>query len=240
MGGAAVKRSLICRIAFTIGGKGGVGKSSLVAYVAQWFTFFGINFVLFDCDDETSTTSRFFKTARFLAIRSPSEIDQIVQVATSGDYSVVLVDLPARAGDEFQNWFGVVPWDELAELGVRFTALGVVSGSKDSIECLLRWREFLGSNVDYVLALNRRDDLSIYMSSQARLNFQSAGLLEIEIPKLDETIASALDSANWTLTTALSSTAPHILTQIMSKARLRKYRDQVFAQIESAKRYLIP
>ena len=235
-----MKRGLICRIVFTVGGKGGVGKSWLVALVAQWFTLLGINFALFDCDDETSTTSRFFPTARFLAIRSPSEIDQLIQVATSGVYSVLLVDLPARAGDEFQNWFGIVPWDELAELGVRFTALGVVSGSKDSIECFLRWKEFLGSNVDYILALNRRDDLSIYISSQARLTFQAAGLPEIEVQRLDEYLASALDSANWTLTTALASTEPHMLTQLMSRARLRKYRDQVFAQIESAKKYLTP
>jgi len=162
------------------------------------------------------------------------------QIATSGEFSVVLVDLPARAGDEFQNWFGIVPWDELSVFGVRFTALGVVSGAKDSIECLLRWREFLGDNVDYILALNRRDDLSIFLSSHAREQFHSAGVPEIEILKLDEHFAAGLDRINWTLTAALTSTEPHWLTQLMSRARLRRYRDQAFTQFETVKTHLLP
>lgn len=235
-----MSRKLKCRILFSIGGKGGVGKSWLVALLAQWLETLGIAFALFDCDDETSTTTRFFPAATFLAIRSASEIDQLVQAATEGQYSVILVDLPARAGDEFQSWFGVVPWDELANLGVRFTALGVVSGAKESIACILRWREFLGGNVDYVLALNRRDDLSIFMSSHAREQFHATSVPEIEILKLEERFASALDRANWTLTAALTSTEPHLLTQIMSRARLRRYRDQVFTQFNQIKEHLIP
>lgn len=231
---------IMCRIVFTIGGKGGVGKSWLVALIMQWLDLIGIKAALFDCDDETSTTTRFFPQAKFLAIRSPIEIDHIVQIATSGEYSVVLVDLPARAGDEFQNWFSIVPWEELAGLGVHFTAIGVVSGAKDSIECVLRWREFLGDKVDYVLALNRRDDLGIYSSSHAREEFRTAGVPEIQIMRLDERFASALDRANWTIAAALSSMEPHILTQLMSRARLRRYRDAVFAQFDLVKNHLIP
>ena len=150
------------------------------------------------------------------------------------------VGAPARAGDEFQGWFGIVPWDELTELGIRFTALCVVAGAKDSIESVLRWREFLGDHVDYVLALNQRDDLSIFMSSRARDQFNAAGVVTVEIPKLDERFAAALDRANWTLSAALASTDPNFLTQIMSRARLRRYRDQVFTQFESTKPLLIP
>ena len=235
-----MKDKLTCRILFTIGGKGGVGKSWLVALVAQWLEILGIRMVLYDSDPETSTTTRFFPKARFLAIRSAIEIDQIVQVATSGDFSVVLVDLPAGAGEDFQNWFGIVPWDELADLGIRFTALGVVSGAKDSIECLLRWREFLGNRVDYVLALNRRDDLSIYTSSRARETFLSDGVPEIKLTKLDERFAAGLDRANWTVTAALASNEPHMLTQLMSRSRLRRYREQIFAQFETVKLLLLP
>lgn len=235
-----MSQKLRCRIVFTVGGKGGVGKSWLVALLAQWLELLSIAFALYDCDDETSTTSRFFPYAKFLAIRSASEIDQLVQVATSGEFSVVLVDLPARAGDEFQGWFSIVPWTELADLGVRFTALGVVSGAKDSIEAILRWREFLGDNVDYILALNRRDDLGIFLSSRARDQLRAAGIPEVEIPRMDERFAAALDRANWSIATALASTDAHFLTQLMSRARLRRYREQVISQFETIKTYLIP
>ena len=235
-----MKTKIRCRVVFTVGGKGGIGKSWLIGLLAQWLEFQRASFQVYDGDEETSTTSRFLSAAKFLAIRSSVEIDQLVQVAAEGQYQTILVDLPARAGDEFQNWFAVVPWDELSELGIRFTALCVVAGAKDSIEAVLRWREFLGNYVDYVLALNQRDDLGIFLSSRARDQFNAAGVVTVEIAKLDERFATALDRANWTLTAALTSTAPHFLTQIMSRARLRKYRDQVFAQFEIIKHLLIP
>lgn len=229
-----------CRIVFVVGGKGGVGKSWLIGLVAQWIELLGVGFALFDCDDETSTTSRFFPEARFLAIRSAVEIDQIVQLAAEGKYSVLLVDLPARAGDEFKDWFGVVPWDEFANEGIRFTALGVVSGAKDSIEAILRWREFLDDHVDYLIALNRRDNLDIYLTSHSREQFRTAGIPEIEIPRLDERFAAALDRSNWTIAAALKCAEPHFLTQIMSRSRLHRYREDVFRQFEAIRHLFIP
>jgi hypothetical protein len=109
---------------------------------------------LVDCDDETSTLTRYFPEARFVPIRSPLEIDALVQMALDERPAVLAVDLPARAGEEFQAWFSLVPFDELRAVGVTFTAVGVVAGSKDSIECILRWREFLrGGQVDWVIVL---------------------------------------------------------------------------------------
>jgi hypothetical protein len=235
-----MKTKLKCRIVFTVGGKGGVGKSWLIGLLAQWCYSLAVAICLFDCDDETSTTSRFFPNAKFLTIRSAAEIDQLVQVAAGGEFQVILVDLPARAGDEFQSWFGIVPWDELMTLGIRFTALCVIAGAKDSIESVLRWREFLGDHVDYVLVQNQRDDLSIFLSSRARDQFIAAGVPMVEVAKLDERFAAALDKSNWTLLAALTTAEPHFLSQIMSRARLRKYRDQVFAQFETVKHLLIP
>lgn len=229
-----------CIVVFTIGGKGGVGKSWVVSLLVQWLEILAMIFAIIDCDDETSTTTRFFPKALFMAIRSNTEIDQIVQLASEGKYSVIVVDLPARAGDEFQSWFALVPWEELKELGVHFTAIGVVCGNKDSIECILRWREFLGENVSYVLALNRRDKLDIYESSRARQEFLAAGYPEVEIPKLDEKFAAALDKSNWTISAALNSVEAHYLTQLMSRARLRRYQAQVFEEFNKIKTYLLP
>lgn len=231
---------LKCRICFVVGGKGGVGKSFCIGLAKSWADANGIDVLLYDCDDETSSTSRFQAEARFLAIRSASEIDALIQAAITENYRLILVDLPARAGDEFQNWFSIVPWNELGDLGVRFTAIGVISGAKDSLEAVLRWREFLGEHVDYLIALNHRDSLDIYLSSRSREQFLAAGIREIEIPKLDERFATALDKANWTIDAALQSTEPHFLTQLMSRARLRRYREQVFHQLDQAKSILLP
>jgi hypothetical protein len=230
-----------CKIWFVIGGKGGTGKSFVISIVYQFLFAIGVVVELFDCDDETSTSSRFFpKTAKFLSIRSGTDLDQIVQLAVEGTQSVVLVDLPARAGDEFQAWFDVIPWKELAALGVSFGAIGIVSGSKDSLESVLRWREFLSDRVDYILALNRRDNLDIYFRSRAREEFISAGIPELEIPQLEAHLATELDRVSWTITHALECSEPHFLTQLMSKARLRHYRDRVFEELNKIKPCLVP
>jgi hypothetical protein len=229
-----------CRIVFTVGGKGGVGKSWLVALVVQWLRSLGIEVVIIDADDETSTTTRFHPDARFIAIRNPTEIDVIVELALGGTDGVLVVDLPARAGEEFAAWFALMPWAELAEQGVRFTAMAVLAGTKDSIEAAIRWREFLGGNVDFVAVLNERDDLSTYRGSRTRQKFAAEGIPECVVPKLDERIASALDSRSWTIASALQSEEPHFLTQLMTRARLRRYRDQVFASFDQIKTQLLP
>jgi hypothetical protein len=240
MGKINMKKQIKCRVVFVVGGKGGVGKSWVISMTAQNLEANGIRYALIDGDDETSTTTRFFPTAIFLSIRSSVEIDRIVQMACDGAHDVILVDLPARAGDEFGDWFQVVPYQELEELGIRFTGIGVICGNKDSIECILRWLEFLGNHVDPVLALNRRDNLSIYENSRARQQFLAAGYPEIEIPKLEDRLVTELDKANWTINHALAATEPHFLTQLMSRARLRRYRDQVFAELNKIKTLIVP
>jgi hypothetical protein len=233
-----MNRELKCRIVFTVGGKGGVGKSAFIRNYAEACEAKSVRYKLVDCDDETSTLTRFHREARFVAIRSPLEIDALVQIAVEERPEVLAVDLPARAGEEFQAWFSLVPFDELRAVGVTFTAVGVVAGSKDSIECILRWREFLGGRVDWIIVLNRRDDLSLYMASNARTRLLSEGIPEIEMPKLDERLATELDKLNWTLSRALSATEPCYLTQLMPRARLRRYQAAVFAEFEKIKALL--
>jgi hypothetical protein len=229
-----------CKIVFPIGGKGGVGKTTFVTNFAAACEVKSVQHVLVDCDDETSTLTRYFPTARFVPIRSPLEIDTLIQIAIEERPQVLVVDLPARAGEEFQTWFSLVPFDELRAAGVTFTAVGVVAGSKDSVECILRWREFLRDQVNWLLVLNRRDDLSLYLNSNARQRWLSEGIPEIELPKMDERIATELDKANWSVNRALASTEPGFLAQIMVRSRLRRYRDLIFAQFEQQKNLLLP
>lgn len=230
-----------CKIVFPVGGKGGVGKTAFVKNFAEICMAKSVHCKLVDCDDETSTLTRYFPEARFVPIRSPLEIDALVQMALDERPAVLAVDLPARAGEEFQAWFSLVPFDELRAVGVTFTAVGVVAGSKDSIECILRWREFLrGGQVDWVIVLNRRDDLSLYLASNARKRWLNEGVPEMEMPKLDERIATELDKSNWTIHRALSATEPCYLTQLMTRSRLRRYQDAVFTQFEQHKLHLFP
>src|ERR1019366_7223872 len=194
-----------------------------------------------EADEETSTLSRFME-ARFVEIRNPTAIDEIIQIAIEAPTDVVVVvDLPARAGNEFGEWFGLIPWDDLAQQGIKFTALAVVAGTKDSIEGAIRWRDFLkGGNSAFIVALNERDDVSTYLGSKTRLGFQADMIPELSIPKMDSRLSAALDARSWTIAHALQTEQADYLTQLMSRARLRRYRDQIYSQFETVKTHLLP
>jgi len=238
----SAKSSIKRRIAFTCGSKGGDGKSWLIIHALQWLRAIGVDVVVIDTDDETSTLSRFIPEAKFIPIRYPTAIDGISQTAVECPKDVVvLVDLPARAGTEFGEWFELIPWNELEDQGVKFTALAVVAGTKDSIEGAIRWKAFLkDGNAAFVVAVNERDDVGTYLASKTRQSFQAAKVPELFIPKMDPRISAALDARSWTITHALQVEQADYLTQLMSRARLRRYRDQVYSQFETVKAHLLP
>jgi hypothetical protein len=219
-----------------------VGKSWLIILTIQWLRYIGIEVVVVDADDETSTLSRFIPEARFIAIRNPTAIDEIIQIAIEAPADVVVVvDLPARAGNEFGEWFELIPWGDLAQQGIEFTALAVVAGTKDSIEGAIRWRDFLkGGNPSFLIAINERDDVGTYLGSKTRQGFQAAMIPEISIPKMDSRLSAALDARSWTIAQALQTEKADYLTQLMSRARLRRYRDQIYSQFETVKAHLLP
>lgn len=228
------------RILFPIGGKGGVGKSWLVLLLVQWLNSLGVRFRALDCDDENSTLTRFFPAAEFVGIRDNFAIDRLIQSTLEGGDPVTVVDLPARCSEEFARWFAVVPWEDLAASGVRFTAIGVIEQSKDSLASIFHWREFLGKNVDYLIALNRNtEDLGVYFASNARKQFLAEGLIEVEVPKLDQPLVTELERSNLTIAQAIAATEPGPLTQVMNRARLRRYLKHAFAELEKGRKVLL-
>ncbi len=230
------------RIIFPIGGKGGVGKSWIILLILQWLVSIGMRFRALDCDDENSTLTRFFSAAEFVRIRDNFAIDRLVQSTVESDVPVTLVDLPARCSDEFEKWFAVVPWEDMTAAGVRFTAIGVVEQSKDSLASILHWKEFLGDHVDYLIAVNRNaEDVGVYLESNARKKFLAAGITEIEIPKLDKLLVTELERTNLTVAGAITSPpAGSLLAQVMNRSRLRRYLASAFEQIEKGRGILAP
>ncbi len=229
------------RVVFPVGGKGGVGKTWTMLLLLQWIESLGVRFRALDCDDENSSLSRFYSEAEFVEIRDQFAIDKLVQTAVDGNVAVTLVDLPARCSEEFEQWLGVVPWEELAATGMKFTAIGVLEQSKDSLASVMHWHEFLGQHVDYVIALNRKtDDGGLYLGSKARKELQKQGVVEIEVPKLDDRLVRELERTNVSIAGALASKEASELTQVMNRSRLRRYLSTAFAEFEKGRSVLIP
>lgn len=153
----------------------------------------------------------------------------------------------AASTDRLQPWLKQVDFDALRdEHGVQFTAVGVVDSSSDSVANIGFWAgDVLQGNKDirFVIAQNkvRGEELS-YSTSEARREYQKKlDLAEIEIPKLDEWVHQKLEVADLRIGAALEVSDPaNPLTKFMTRSRLKKYQQAVFAEFEKIKARLLP
>lgn len=234
-------------VVFTIGGKGGVGKSWVMGLLIDWYQSKKVGFKGIDLDNENNTLSRFFSDAEFVEVASQQELDGMMNKIVASDVAVTIIDMRAASTDRIEPWLRHVDFDALSsEYGVRFTAIGVVDTSSDSVANIGFWAsDVLASNKDirYVIGRNlvRGEELG-YDTSPDRKKYQKTlDLEEIEIPKLEEWVHAKLESENMRVGAALELTdANHPLTEFMNRSRLKKYQQRVFAEFDRIKERLLP
>jgi len=234
-------------VVFSIGGKGGVGKSWLITLLIDWYLSRKTAFHAIDLDNENNTLSRFYGGAEFIEVSSERDLDAMLEKIVEGETAVTVIDMRAASTDRIQPWLKQVDFDALRdEHGVRFTAIGVVDSSADSVANIGFWAgDVLQGNKDirFVIAQNkvRGEELS-YPSSDARREYQKTlDLAEVEIPKLDEWVHQKLEVADLRVGAALDVSDPeNPLTKFMTRSRLKKYQQAVFAEFEKIKARLLP
>lgn len=233
-------------VVFSIGGKGGVGKSWLICLLIDWYKSLGLKFHAVDLDNENSTLSRFFTDAEFIEVSSERDLDGMIEKIVDGETPLTIIDMRAASTDRIEPWLRKVDFESLhSDHGVRFTAIGVVDSSTDSVANIGFWsKDVLGSNpnIRFVIAQNkvRGDDLSYPTSNEAKLYRETLNLVEIEIPKLEEWIHQKLEVSDFRVGSALSVTdAGNALNKFMTRSRLKKYQQTVFAELEKARDRLV-
>ena len=129
------------RVIFSMGGKGGVGKTSVMAGLAEWFDENQIPVTLLDLDTENkacgSLTHFFSGRVPKINIHTPAGLDAFID-HLGGAAPVILADMGAGAGQVTHEWFDNM-YPDMAELGVVFTAVGVVTPDPASVESVLNW-----------------------------------------------------------------------------------------------------
>jgi MinD-like ATPase involved in chromosome partitioning or flagellar assembly len=142
------------RIVFTQGGKGGVGKTTIITAFVGWARSKGLDPVLMDFDFENrekSSLQSFYGEAQKTDIHKPDALDKLFHnLETPG--TLVIVDQGAGAGAETFSWF-----DRTAEVVAEFadvTSIGVVTKDPGSVESVLAWAYHLGDRVRYLIVLN--------------------------------------------------------------------------------------
>jgi hypothetical protein len=235
-------------VVFTIGGKGGVGKSWLVSLLTDWYRARKIPFRAIDLDNENSTFSRFYPEADYVDITSPQELDAMIDGIIQNDAAVTLIDMRAASTDRLDPWLKKTDFIEALreEYGIAFTAVGVVDSSADSVSNIGYWaRDVLGGGkaFQFVIAQNqvRGEELS-YTDSKERAEYaKTFKPAEIVIPKLEDWLHRELEKADLTVGAAVESKgAKSPLTTFMNRTRLKRYQAAVFAEFDKIKDRLAP
>jgi MinD-like ATPase involved in chromosome partitioning or flagellar assembly len=150
------------RVVFTMGGKGGVGKTGVVVALAEWFATNEIPFTLLDLDTENKargSLKHFFDgTVTKVDVHTPAGLDAFVDHLDGGT-PIILADMGAGAGQVASDWFDSM-YEDVAATGVRFTAVGVVTPDPASVESVLAWANRLQDKVEYVIVENATSALA--------------------------------------------------------------------------------
>jgi MinD-like ATPase involved in chromosome partitioning or flagellar assembly len=150
------------RVVFTMGGKGGVGKTGVVVALAEWFQANEIPVTLLDLDTENKargSLKHFFDgSVTKVDVHTPAGLDAFVD-HLDGGVPIILADMGAGAGQVAADWFDSM-YEDVATTGVRFTAVGVVTPDPASVESILAWANRLQDKVEYVIVENATSALS--------------------------------------------------------------------------------
>jgi MinD-like ATPase involved in chromosome partitioning or flagellar assembly len=238
----------------TCGAKGGTGKSTFLRFIITWLQEAGIEPFLIDADDENSTLFRFFNQALRIVPNRVKANDLIIDIAEKGEHRLIIVDLKAGTGDLMLRWIADVPFEELKAIGVEIVLVGVVTSSPDSVSSFLRWVNFLGKKVQFLVVKNLKDSdswnqrpeevvLPEYDRTKQALEFRKLYKpAEIVMPALDPEYQAELERCNLMIRDVLAKhpKTPHALNSLIVRSKLRNYQTRIFEALAANKDLLLP
>jgi MinD-like ATPase involved in chromosome partitioning or flagellar assembly len=181
------------RVIFTQGGKGGVGKTAFTTGLVEWFDANRIPYTLLDLDTENKargSLSHYFPT-RKVNIHTAEGLDSFIDALDEGS-RIVIADMGGGAGQVAHKWFDTM-YESVRELGVAFTAIGIVTPDPASVESVLSWAHALQNRVTYLIvknALTDPADFTYWERSTAADQFRQAFAppeiaMEYRLPKFE-------------------------------------------------------
>jgi MinD-like ATPase involved in chromosome partitioning or flagellar assembly len=224
-------------ILFTAGAKGGTGKSTAARFLITYLREHGFDPLLLDMDDENRTLSRFFPEALQIEIKKKSSHDVLLERALNGS-PLILADLKAGTGRDVLDWWLDIPFDELSSHQVRFVCVASITSSPDSTQSFFNWASALQDHVTYLIFKNLKDGdcLPDYDASDESLAFREKFRPHhVVLPRLDEEYVTELERLDLTIADVLSPRSKNIgplLTQLMVRARLRRFQQSIYEQLD--------
>ena len=230
-----------------MGGKGGVGKTSFMLALSEWFESHEIPVTLLDLDTENKSRGSlkhyFDGKVSKVNIHTPAGLDAFVD-HLSEDASIVLADMGASSGQVTHEWFDSM-YEDVAAIGVAFTAIGIVTPDPASVESILSWAAKLQDRVSYVVVENattHQADFSYWRDSEQAQQFRSVFqptvlAMEFRLPELEN--PSRQHGVTLSQIVERRIKIPE-LQRASLVIRAQSYRRRLFEEIEKAKGLLLP
>ena len=235
------------RVVFTMGGKGGVGKTGVVVALAEWFQANEIPVTLLDLDTENKargSLNHFFNgTVTKVDVHTPAGLDAFVD-RLDGGTPIILADMGAGAGQVAAGWFDSM-YEDVAATGVRFTAVGIVTPDPASVESVLAWANRLQDRVEYVVVENATSalaDFTYWRSTKQANQFRQAfapAILQMEF-RLAELENPLRQHGIQLGQVADRKTMVDELKRASLVMRAQSYRRRLFSEFDRAKEAFLP
>ena len=239
------------RVVFPIAGKGGVGKTTVMATLAEWYASTAYTADLFDMDPDNKAEGSFkalFARAHKLPALESWTYDKLLGVSLESSADVILADLGAAQGHRMIPWFREF-YRTMQESGLelRWTALGVVDGDIASARSVIEWGEELQNTVDYVIVHNYYQDGVPSAWENPKIADDVAAFrevfspVEIRIDARRPDLQRMMRTMNVTLSDVgeRRTTVPELRAPDMT-LRARTYRFRAFSQFTEARKVLLP
>jgi curved DNA-binding protein CbpA/MinD-like ATPase involved in chromosome partitioning or flagellar assembly len=235
------------RVIFSMGGKGGVGKTNVMTGLAEWFEENRIPVTLLDLDTENkakgSLTHFFGGRVPKINIHTPAGLDAFVDILAE-EAPAILADMGAGAGKITHEWFDKM-YPDVTEVGIVFTAIGVVTSDPASVESVLNWGAALQDRVDYIIVenhLTEHADFTYWRNSEPAEEFRRRfhpAILQLDCRLAD--LENAARNYGVTLGRIADRTASQPELQKASLVmRAQSYRRRMFAEFDKVKELLLP
>lgn len=236
------------RLVLTQGGKGGTGKTSFVAALVDWYDEHQYPYTLIDFDTEGSKSRGslihyFPDRAVKVDINQPEGMDHLINVLEDGP-PVVIADMGAGSGQVAHAWFDAM-YEGAKDLGVAFTAIGLITPDPASVDSVLKWAKALQDRTDYLIvknAVNNPPDFSAWEEAQLAQQFRKTfhpQVIEMEyrVPTFE---AAARNHGVTIGRVAARQTDVSDLQKSATVIRAQAYRRHIYAECDRVKVLLLP
>ena len=232
------------RMILVTGDKGGVGKSSFARGLLDVYQHLGINCRAYDSDRRNAQLYRHYQRSPSgvaeIDITTKGEADALLNDLEAHPANVVLVDMPAGAGEWFEDLEADLNLIEsVAELCYRLTLVSVVSRVKDSINALRLLMDYCDHTVDYVVVKNlyfgEASKFARFDASKTREHLLKLSGIEIIMPDLFDDSYDAVDQHDLPFRSASAADSP---LSRAHRSRINQWLKTMETEVRKAGAYL--